>query len=75
MQQYIITVPENPDAKNLLNYIIKTGYFKEVKPVISEEEIQQQILKEDLTEALEEVELMKKGKKQLQTLNEFIDKS
>ena len=74
MQQYIITVPETSQAQNLLNYVIQSGFFQEVKPLkINKKELQKKQLKEDLTEALKEVELMKQGKIKLQTLNEFID--
>ncbi len=33
MQQFLVTVPDSREAKNLLNYIIKTGFFKNVQPI------------------------------------------
>ena len=31
MQQYLMTVPETSQAQNLLNYVIQSGFFQEVK--------------------------------------------
>ena len=45
MQQYIFNVPETPEAKTLLNIIIATGYFNQVKE-FDEEEMENYILGE-----------------------------
>ena len=74
MQQYLITVPETSQAQNLLNYVIQSGFFQEVKQMnINKKELQKKLLENDISEAFKEVKLMKEGKKKLQTLNEFID--
>ena len=73
MQQYLISVPETKHASFLLNYIIQTGYFNEVKPFIDDEGDEQQLLENDLAEAFYEVKLMKEGKLKKQTLREFIN--
>ena len=74
MQQYLITVPDTSQAQNLLNYVIQSGFFQEVKQMnINKKELQKQLLKNDLTEAFKEVELIRQGKLEKQTLREFID--
>ena len=73
MQQYLISVPETKHATFLLNYIIQTGYFNEVKLFEDKKEQQKQLHKNDLAEAFYEVKLMKEGKLKKQTLREFID--
>jgi len=72
MQQYLITVPETQHAKNLLDYIIQTGYFKEVKQ-LSDIEIEKADLKKDLADAINEMNLMKEGKLEKQSLKDFLN--
>ena len=74
MQQYLMTVPETSQAQNLLNYVIQSGFFQEVKQMnTNKKKIQKKQLKDDLTEAFKEVELIRQGKLEKQTLREFID--
>ena len=49
MQQYIFNIPETQKAKTLLNIIIATGYFDEIKKIKNDDfnEIDKRISKKE----------------------------
>ena len=52
MQQYIFNIPNTTKAQSLLNLILTTGYFEQVKK-INEEELEDKILYDEMKKAKE----------------------
>ena len=75
MQQYTFTIPDNLQAKELLNFILRTKifYIKSSLEINDRKNRQSKMLEEDLTEAFYEIQQMEEGKKRKKTLEQFLN--
>ena len=78
MQQYTFTIPENLQAKELLNFILRTNIFNvesfnEVQKDDERKEKQKSLIENDLKESFTEIAEMRNGKKEKKSLKQFIN--
>ena len=75
MQQYTFTIPDNLQAKELLNFILRTKIFHlNTSTEINKRKKEQiKMLEKDLTESFNEIQQMEEGIKEKKTLEQFLN--